>query len=104
MEAMTAWASAEADSKAPLLARLDRQQSLFEDHGDAMPKNRPHPHAGAVTRGQEADRSADMNAHHRGAAIGAGRHGLETHTPARMMVRPAISFSSFQAWTRRGAT
>ena len=40
----------------------------------------------------------------RSAAIGAGRHGLETHTPVRMMVRPAISFSSLQAWTRRGAT
>jgi len=40
----------------------------------------------------------------RGAAIGAGRHGLETHIPVRMMVRPAISFSSLQAWTRRGAT
>jgi len=28
----------------------------------------------------------------RGAAIGESRHGPETHTPVRMMVRPAISF------------
>jgi len=27
-------------------------------------------------------------------ALGAGRHGLETHTPFRMTVRPASSFSS----------
>jgi hypothetical protein len=29
----------------------------------------------------------------RGAVVGAGRHGVGTHTPVRMMVRPAISFS-----------
>ena len=40
----------------------------------------------------------------RAAAIGESRHGPETHTPVRMMVRPAISFSSLQAWTRSGAT
>jgi hypothetical protein len=33
-------------------------------------------------------------------ALGANRHGLETHTPFRVIVRPASSFSSFQAWMR----
>ena len=36
-------------------------------------------------------------------ALGTGRHGLETHAPFRMMVRPASSFSSLQAWMRSGA-
>ena len=33
-------------------------------------------------------------------ALGANRHGLETHTPFRVIVRPASSFSSLQAWMR----
>ena len=36
--------------------------------------------------------------------LGARRQRLEAHTPLRMMVRPAISFSSRHAWTRSGAT
>ena len=31
-------------------------------------------------------------------AHGANRYGLETHTPFRMIVRPASSFSSLLAW------
>jgi hypothetical protein len=33
-------------------------------------------------------------------AHGANRHGLETHTPFRVIVRLASSFSSLLAWMR----
>ena len=58
---------------------------------------------GSVT-GHRSGYGTAQRCRDRAAAIGESRHGPETHTPVRMMVRPAISFSSLQAWTRRGAT